>query len=67
MQNNRKIINRNYKQLKQNIMEPILRFENELYKIEELHEQFFFFNKNNQFDTKCFYSILEAYDYLFSL
>jgi hypothetical protein len=48
-------------------METILRFENELYKIEELHEQFFFFNKNNQFSTKCFDTILEAYDYLFSL
>jgi hypothetical protein len=48
-------------------MEPILRFENENYKIKEIHNQFFFFDKLNQFNTKCFDSILEAYDYLFSL
>ena len=48
-------------------MEPILRFENEFYLIKELHDNFFFFDKRNQFNTKCFDSILEAYNYLFSL
>jgi hypothetical protein len=48
-------------------MKPILIFENEFYKIKELHNQFFFFEKNNQFNTKCFDTILEVYDYLFSL
>lgn len=48
-------------------MEPILRFESEFYKIKELHNQFFFFDKKDQFKTKCFDTILEAYNYLFSL
>jgi hypothetical protein len=48
-------------------MEPILRFENEFYKIKELHNYFFFFDKNNEFNTKCFDTIIEAYDYLYSL
>lgn len=55
------------KTITQDQMEPILRFENEFYLIKELHDNFFFFDKINQFNTKCFDTILEAYDYLFSL